>query len=264
MSGVGVFNELTRAELRERVGSIIVLPLGATEQHGDHLPVMTDAAIVTAIAQRVCARVGQSTPVLLAPTVAVGISGHHLPFGGTLSVSSESYIHALVDTVTALRAQGFARTFFLNGHGGNDASMRVAIERLALTAREGQAAAGMSYWHVIESALPARPEFPVPGHAGAFETSIMLALHPELVHLDRAPFDQGPFPLATRELSGIADGRPADWRASDGRTDGPVAASAEFGEHALDAISGEVALRLLAHVRLLDDRAAESIPGSTA
>ncbi|CAN5402253.1 creatininase family protein [soil metagenome] len=257
MTGFARFAELTRADLKARTGSLVVIPTAATEQHGDHLPVMTDAAIVTALADRACEVAGEAVDVTLAPTISVGVSGHHLPFGGTLSVNSDTFIHTLVDVVGALREQGFGRVLFVNGHGGNDASMRVAIERLALSALDGQSAAGLSYWHLVDSALDSLPEFPVPGHAGAFETSMMLALHPQLVHLDRAPAEQGPFALATNEIAGIADSRPADWRSSDGRTDGPAAATREFGEYALDAIAGRIAEVAVAHVRLLDERAAQ-------
>lgn len=256
MSGLELFAELTRARLRERTGSLVVIPLAATEQHGDHLPVITDSAIVTAIARRMSELAGEAIDVTLTPTVTVGVSGHHLPFGGTLSVTSDTFIRILVDTVTALRAQGFGRVFFVNGHGGNDSSMKVAIERLALTAEDGQSTAGLSYWAVLDRALQPKPEFTVPGHAGAFETSIMLALHPELVHLDEAPADQGPFPLATNEIVGVADSRPADWRASDGRTDGPAAATREFGEHAVESIAREIAALVVTHVTLLDERTA--------
>ncbi|MBX3099047.1 MAG: creatininase family protein [Salinibacterium sp.] len=256
MTGFARFAELTRVQLSERTGGLVVIPLAATEQHGDHLPTQTDSAIVTALAERTCAIVGEAIHVTLAPTVVVGVSGHHLPFGGTLSVTSDTFIRSLIDMVTALRSQGFTRTFFINGHGGNDASMRVAIERLALTAEERQSAAGLSYWNAAERALQPKPEFPVPGHAGAFETSIMLALHPALVHLDRAPAEQGPFPLVTNEVPGVSDSRFADWRLSDGRTDGPAAATKEFGETALDALSREIAELIASHVRLLDERSA--------
>jgi creatinine amidohydrolase len=254
VNGCELFAELTRLRLRERTASLVVIPLAATEQHGDHLPVMTDSAIVTAIARRASEIAGESVDVTLTPTVTVGVSGHHLPFGGTLSVTSDTFIRMLVDTVTALRAQGFGRVLFINGHGGNDSSMRVAIERLALTAKEGQSAAGLSYWNVLDRALRPKPDYPVPGHAGAFETSMMLALHPELVHLDQAPDDQGPFPLATLEVLGIADSRPADWKASDGRTDGPAAATRELGESALESIAHEIAALVVTHVTLLDTR----------
>lgn len=227
------FDELTRRQLRERTGDLVVIPLGATEQHGDHLPVMTDAAIVTAIAERGCAAAGEG--VLLAPTVRIGISGHHLPFGGTLTVGASAYLDALVDLVEGLRRQGFARTLFVNGHGGNDAAMRVAVERLALTAQPHESSAAVSYWHLLDRALPGwAPAFPAPGHAGAFETSIMLALRPDLVQAEHNR-EEPAQPLATREVAGLAHPRPGDWLASGGRTDG-IRPDAELGARLLDAL----------------------------
>lgn len=243
------FADLTRADLRKRTGDLVVLPLGATEQHDEHLPVMTDAAIVTAIAERGCAAAGAG--VLLAPTVPIGISGHHLPFGGTLSIGAAAYIEMLVDVVTALRAQGFRRTLFVNGHGGNDSAMRVALERLALTAGEGESAAGLSYWSLIPDAFGPDwdPGFPFPGHAGAFETGIMLALRPDLVRLERRA-GEGVFPLATGEVPGLIHPRPRDWWRSDGRTD---AVAPTDGEAALDALGSALARLIRTHIETLNE-----------
>lgn len=242
------FDELTRRQLRERIGDLVVVPLGATEQHGDHLPVMTDAAIVTAIAERACAAVGAG--LLLAPTVRIGISGHHLPFGGTLTVGSSAYIDSLVDLGEGLRRQGFARVLFVNGHGGNDAAMRVAVERLALTAAPHESAAAVSYWHLLDRAMPDwDPEFPVPGHAGAFETSIMLALRPDLVQAEHN-LPEPALPLATREIAGLAHPRPGDWLASGGRTDG-VRPDPELGARLLDALGAAFAAILTTHLEAL-------------
>lgn len=241
------FDELSRAQLRDRVGDLVVVPLGATEQHGDHLPVMTDAAIVTAIAERACGAVGG---VLLAPTIRIGISGHHLPFGGTLTNGHAAYIDSLVDLVDGLRRQGFTRTLFVNGHGGNDAAMRVAVERLALTASPQESAAAVSYWHLLDRAMPDwAPPFPVPGHAGAMETSMMLALRPDLVQLDRNE-EQPAQPLATREIAGLAHPRPGDWASSGGRTDG-IRPDAELGAQLLDALGRALTDVLAQHLETL-------------
>lgn len=242
------FGESTRAELRARVDDLVVLPLGATEQHGDHLPTMTDVAVVTAIAERACAAVG--TGVLLAPTLPVGISGHHLPFGGTLSVGASAYIELLVDLVTALRRQGFSRVLFVNGHGGNDSAMRVALERLAIDAGPGHSAAGLSYWDLVPAAFGVGwdPGFPVPGHAGAFETGAMLALRPELVRMERSTGD-GVFPLATEAVTGLIHPRLWDWAASDGRTD---AVAPGAGEATLDALAMALANVIRDHRSRLD------------
>jgi creatinine amidohydrolase len=190
----------------------------------------------------------QRTGELLAPTARVGISGHHLPFGGTLTAGAPAYIDLLVDLVVGLRQQGFARVLFVNGHGGNDAAMRVAVERLALVAEPHESAAAVSYWQLIGGAMPDwAPAFPVPGHAGAFETSIMLALHPHLVQAEHN-LEQPAQPLATREVPGLTHPRPGDWASSGGRTDG-IAPDAVLGARLLDALGTAFGDLLLEHLK---------------
>lgn len=251
---VAVFDELTRVELRERTGDLVVIPLGATEQHGDALPVMTDAAIVTELVARAVAIAGDDIDVLVAPTVRVGVSPHHVRFGGTLTVSATTFIALLVDLVTGLRAQGFRRTLFVNGHGGNDSSMRVAVEMLAASAAPGESAAGLSYWTLSE---PGTPAHPVPGHAGRFETSAMLAVRPDLVRdLPAGPIDIRP--LATDVVDGVHDVRPDVWAESDGVTDNAAGASPAVGEEAITAIAQRIASAMVDQIRRLDDRAART------
>lgn len=248
-----LFDELTRGQLRDRTGHLVVIPLGATEQHGDALPVMTDATIVTHLAREAARLAGEQIDVLVAPTVQVGISLHHLPFGGTLTLSSETFIRVLVDLVTGLRAQGFSRTLFLNGHGGNDSAMRVAVERLAAEAAPGQSSTGLSYWAAADALEGG--DYPVPGHAGGFETSAMLALRPELV----GPVAAGRArtqPLATDLIPAIHDVRPDVWKESGGVTDDAAGASADAGAAALGRLAHGLATLIVDQVRRLDDRSA--------
>lgn len=252
---VAIFDELTRAELRGLTGSLVVIPIGATEQHGDGLPVMTDSAIVTHLAARAGAIAGEATNVLLAPTVRVGVSGHHLPFGGTLTVTSDTFIHLLVDLGVGLRVQGFSRLLFLNGHGGNDAAMRVAVEKLASSARPGESASGISYWTAAGDIPVSR--FPTPGHAGGFETSAMLAIRPDLVAAPRA----GALELrslATDVVDGVHDVRPDVWLESDGVTDNAAGARAGDGEATLELIARRVAQIMIDQMAHLDDRNARA------
>ncbi|MDO7881161.1 creatininase family protein [Salinibacterium soli] len=243
------FDELTREALRERTGDLVVVPLGATEQHGEHLPVMTDAAIITHLAERAGEIAGERIDVLIAPTVRVGISGHHVPFGGTLTVGSETFIRVLVDLVSALRTQGFSRSLFVNGHGGNDAAMRVAVERLAVTATGGESTAALSYWAFAGDAVGHR--FPTPGHAGGFETSAMLALRPELVGaVPTGPLVQ--FDLATDVVTGLHDVRPEAWRSSAGVTDNAAGADAKAGAADLEQIASRIADAMVEQVARLD------------
>ena len=90
-----LLNELTREEARSIApDTLLVFPVGATEQHGPHLPVGTDHLTVEHIARAAAAEIAASVPVVVAPTMPFGSSHHHLPFGGTMSLSTENYFRA--------------------------------------------------------------------------------------------------------------------------------------------------------------------------
>src|SRR5688572_14822347 len=90
--------DMTRTELASSAAAaLLVLPIGATEQHGPHLPAGTDSILVERIARDAAARVDSKIPVVLAPTLSFGSSAHHLPFGATLSLATDTYLHALLD-----------------------------------------------------------------------------------------------------------------------------------------------------------------------
>src|SRR5206468_10896905 len=111
--------EMTRSEANDAgPESLLVFPLGATEQHGPHLPVGTDSMLVEAVAERAVQALRDSIPAVLAPTLPVGSSAHHIPFGGTLSMTSLSFYGVLMDLGRSPASAGFRRMFFLNGYGG--------------------------------------------------------------------------------------------------------------------------------------------------
>jgi creatinine amidohydrolase len=238
------FDALTRDELTAAAPhTTLVIPVGSTEQHGHHLPTRVDAAIVEAVALRGAGLAAEQIPVLVAPTLPYGCSHHHLPFGGTMSLTTTTYVEVVCDLVAGLAQQGFGSIVLLNGHGGNDAALRVAVDRLTNETRCGAHVAATSYFHIASSGW-------TPGHAGHFETSLLLALAPELVHLDRRPHDTEPVtPLGRDDLPGGKIGRPGLWEASDGRTDDAREASREAGERLLDEISRAVADFLVAFHR---------------
>ena len=102
------FDSYTRDQLNEMAKtSTLVLPLGSTEQHGHHLPVSVDATIVTHLAEAAVALASKQIPVLLLPTLPFGFAQHHLPFGGTVSLRSQTYINILTDIALGLAGQGF-------------------------------------------------------------------------------------------------------------------------------------------------------------
>lgn len=238
------FEEHTRDELRELAPTAtVVVPLGSIEQHGPHLPVATDTAIVTDLARRAGEVAGQEVPVVVAPALPYGFARHHVPFGGTISIDLTTYLEVLTSIGRSLADGGFTRIVFLNGHGGNDSAVRAVGDRLVHEEGHQVDVAGTSYWTAAADVLgTVDPSLgPVPGHAGGFETSCMMALRPELIRQDRRPAPEEEWqPLARDALAGGAVRRPGVWEASDGRTDDSRQAGPELGEQLLRQIADRV------------------------
>ncbi len=140
-------------------GDVLVVPLGATEQHGPHLPLGTDTIIASALAGALDA--------VIAPALPYGSSGEHAGFPGTLSIGREALEHVLVELA---RSSGFARVLFVCAHGGNAEPLAAAVRTLRTEGIEARA------WS---------PRWDGDAHAGRTETSLMLALAPELVGASR-------------------------------------------------------------------------------
>jgi creatinine amidohydrolase len=176
-------------------GACAVVPLGAVEQHGPHLPFATDAWIADALAARVCARWPGAVAL---PAGPFGCSPEHADFPGTLALRSETLTALLVDLVASLARHGFASVFVFSAHGGNAGPLREALPRLreaaSAAAREhGRPAprivahtdlAGLT--HALQRAAEAHGIGPAEAghHAGEVETSILLALRPGAVRRD--------------------------------------------------------------------------------
>lgn len=215
--------------------ALVVLPMGATEQHGPHLPTGTDALLATEVAERAVtiAGVEATRDFVVAPSLRVGASDHHHPFGGTLSLRSETLLSVVLDIAHSLVRAGGRRLVLINGHGGNTGVCHAAAA--AASSRWDLGVAHLDYWDVAD---PAADGTPVPGHAGAFETSMLLAGRPELVA--PRPYRDSPPPLEPANLHSAEV-----WRRIDGYTDQPDRADAARGEQWLDQISAAVAGRLV-------------------
>jgi creatinine amidohydrolase len=235
-----LLHEITRGESAARTReALVVVPIGATEQHGPHLPLGTDFLIVEHVAWAAAQSARQSTEldVLVTPTLPFGSSHHHLPFGGTVSLASERYFGALRDMVASLVQAGFQRVFLLNGHGGNHELMQVVVRDLAL--EHPANLGGASYWDLAREALAGKSLDTIghlPGHAGVFETSLILALRPDLVghplpHRDEAELARVAMPRTPYRVE-----RAGFWEGIDGYTDSPDQASAELGQRLLGTI----------------------------
>ena len=245
-----LLNELTRAEARAcAADTLLVMPVGATEQHGPHLPVGTDTFAVEHLARSAGARAAEQIPLLVAPTLPFGSSHHHLPFGGTMSIGTETYYRLICDLAESLILSGFRRIFILNGHGGNNELIQLAARDLALKHDAHLAAA--SYWTIAWEALvqaQAHTRGGLPGHAGAFETSIVAALRPDLL---REPLPQRDA-AAGSDPHGLSRYRAelhGAWQSIDGYTDSPARAKAAHGQAYLEAATQAVADAFVAFYR---------------
>ncbi len=172
-----------------------VVAVGSTEQHGPHLPTMTDTRIGDAVAHGVALKLGNA---LLARTIPIGVSAHHLAFGATVSLQAETLKLIIRDYVDSLVQDGFRRIIFLPSHGGNFAPLAEAMED-ARKAHSGVEVTGYTDLLGLTGCLTRlSEEFGISegesgAHAGENETSLMLALEPGLVARDRfAPGYVGP------------------------------------------------------------------------
>jgi mycofactocin precursor peptide peptidase len=225
---VGAVTSLAGAvwpDLPER--PLLLVPLGAVEQHGHHLPLATDTTVACTVAE---AAAGDLDGALLAPALAYGASGEHEGFPGTVSIGTEALTGLLTEYGrSACRWAG--RLVLVNGHGGNLDALRASV---ALLRSEGRDVA----W------------FPcgVPGadaHAGRTETSLMLHVEPELVRTDRAVAGD-PTPIA--ELLPRLRAEGVHGVSPTGVLGDPAGATAEEGAALLAAMAG----RLAAAVRAWD------------
>ena len=223
----------------------VIVPLGALEQHGPHLPLSTDQIIAEALASEAAARAGECA---VAPCLPVGVSPHHLGFAGTASVAAETMAEVQVDVVASLLSHGFGCAYVVTGHAGNAGSMAEAERRLA----ESFAGRVVSFadWpaqrkavHAAAEAMGLDPER-VGTHAGHFETSIMCLLRPDLVDSAAAePGWIGPTATAGETLRsrGMAALSPI------GVIGDPAGASAEAGRAYLDALVDHVVSGIARH-----------------
>jgi len=182
-------DRLTWPEVRAQIDGgrdTVVMALGATEQHGLHMPLATDALIGDRLARIVAGRLD----AFLAPTLRVGCSAHHVGFPGTVSLNEETYHGVIADLVRSLLSGGFATIVLLPTHGGNFGPLAAALEKLEQNERD-RIVALTNLGVLFEIAQIGEREYGVPLaegglHAGEWETSMMLAIHPELVHMDGA------------------------------------------------------------------------------
>ncbi len=242
--------------------TIAVLPVAATEQHGPHLPLKVDSALVDGVISAALPHLAADVPALFLPTQAVGLSPEHARFAGTLTLKPETTIRLWTDIAESVAATGVKKLVLLNSHGGQ-------VGVMDIVARDLRARLGMLVYSVNWFGLPllgpqgedvnalfSAHEHRFGIHAGDIETSMMLALAPDLVDMAKAQNFASTSEARAAQFSILGNGKSAKlgWQMQDYNPHGAVGnaahASADKGRAVLEA-AGRALARLLAELHQL-------------
>jgi creatinine amidohydrolase len=175
-------------------GTVVLVPFGAMEQHGRHMPLETDALIAESLCRRLDESLGGRLLVL--PTQWLGLSTHHMGFAGSLTASVDTYLALAAEIIHSIAHCGFHKIFVLNAHGGNASALDVVLTKLRLSHPTTRIVLA-TYWNLAARELAALRESEQGGmgHACELETSLVLAEKPNVVRLDRVQAD-GQWPVS--------------------------------------------------------------------
>jgi creatinine amidohydrolase len=234
-------------EVEELTGRVVVLPLGSFEQHGHHLPLLTDTMIGGEIVRRSEAELGDTA--LFLPMLWVGASEHHLAFAGTVTVSNKVYVQMLTDILESLISAGFQRIFLLNAHGGNRVPGQMAIYDVQTRHRDKPDLwlAFGSWFSMAAERLASLDQMQQQNviHACEWETSVILSLRPELVKREAIrgatiPFESAFYYPDYSRPSRVDVPRAFEQLSATGAIGYPEMATPEKGEEVLAAAVDEV------------------------
>lgn len=230
------WDQLTSPALDKLNRSIpVILPVSATEQHGSHLPLATDRLI----GEYFCGQLNAQIPdeVLILPSMGIGCSEHHLAFAGSLSLRHETFIEQAIDILGCVYHHGFRNLIILNSHGGNQGAGLVVFEKFGFRHPDSVLTL-LTWWRLAaEELFPLNETGPGGvGHAGEFETALMLLIAPGLVKMDQVVPPQNTSTFDWAEGDMLRGGRAALYRTMKSMTPNGV-----FGDpRSATAAKGEV------------------------
>jgi creatinine amidohydrolase len=187
-----LYEEMKWPEIKKiaKENRVVVLPVGTLEDHGHHLPILTDVLITETICRKAAEKASDS--VILMPVQYHGYSPHHMDFPGPITIKGSTFIEYMLDIVRSLVHHGFQRILIVNGHGSN-APWLESVARLAIVEKPDILCALVNWWSIpelVEDVKKTRgSERGGMSHACELETSLMLAIKPELVEMDKAVRD---------------------------------------------------------------------------
>jgi creatinine amidohydrolase len=223
--------------------TVVILPIGSTEQHGPHLPVDVDSRLATAIAGRIAKIVSATNPILVLPTLWVSLAEHHMNFRGTLTLDFATFKAVLSCVVGSLAKHGYSKILLLNGHGGNSAALVVIADELSRSLEIPLAT--VTYWDAASSDFAAILDGQTNlRHACEAETSMVLAIAPRLVNVCEAKRVEAPKDGLTPTGGIFRPRRMEEWSAS-GVVGTPALSTPEKGNLLLDAAVNAITGRIL-------------------
>lgn len=183
------WEEMTSPEIDglDRDRTVVLLPLGSIEQHANHMPVGTDSMLAHAISLAASEKGGKAATAVLPPPW-YGFSAHHMRFAGTVTLPAATIIDLAERIADSLVAHGFRRLIIVNGHGGNGGVIDVMASELGYRYHGRARIAALTYFQLAREEIAALRKSPVGGmgHAGEFETAMMMHVRPDLVKMNRA------------------------------------------------------------------------------
>lgn len=228
---------------------VVILPVGAYEQHGPHLPLDTDTHIGLELAK--AAVKNADVPCALLPPVWLGISEHHMSFAGSLTLRQSTLTAVIYDVLKSLARHGVKKILVLNSHGGNMAPLRSAVDQVG--GELSVEPALVTYWHLVGDVVQKlrRSEFGGISHGGELETALKLYLAPEDVRHDLLQANMAPgnnyWSPEMFAANKVAIYKPYNRLSRLGHVGDPTKATAEFGKAVFEAAVGELVkvIRLL-------------------